>query len=81
VHTITMELVGSQVHDLLVVLYIGVHKICLAVGHNASHKSTTNHWGRRCEWYIVHVKKLSVCSLWAKDSQFKKHLWTLTLSN
>jgi hypothetical protein len=32
VHTITMELVGSQVHDLLVVLYIGVHKIYLAVG-------------------------------------------------
>jgi hypothetical protein len=34
VHTITMELVGSQVCDLLIVLYIGVHKIYLAVGHN-----------------------------------------------
>ena len=39
-----MELVGSQVRDLLVVLYI--HKIYLAVEHIASHKSIADRCGR-----------------------------------
>lgn len=52
-HTTTMKLVGSQVCDLLVVLYI--HNIYLAVEHIASHKSLNG----RCdagEWYMIHMK-------------------------